>query len=287
MCSGRSNATAQSVVFRSKIGDEPDGEPAAVPHDRGMERVAVTVRLKKGSEQRARQLIAAGPPFDPSAAGLAEHSVYVGSNNVVFVFEGDGVEQSLSRVLNDRLSSAPFGAWAPLLAEPPQLAHQVYHWDPKEDTMKNILIATDGSPAAQEAVEFGLELAADQEADAIFVHVVPPLDVAAGGGWTGAALALPHEPNEADRGPLQQAAEIAAHKGIRAKTELLMGYPASEIVAYADAIDADLIVVGSRGQGAVASALLGSVSRSVLHESRRPVLVVRGASVAAEAAVRS
>jgi nucleotide-binding universal stress UspA family protein len=61
-------------------------------------------------------------------------------------------------------------------------------------------------------------------------------------------------------------------------TKLLRGDPVDEIVAYADTVDADLIVVGSRGHGAVASALLGSVSRGILREARRPVLVVRGAA---------
>jgi nucleotide-binding universal stress UspA family protein len=44
-------------------------------------------------------------------------------------------------------------------------------------------------------------------------------------------------------------------------------------------------VVGSRGHGAIANAVIGSVSRGVLHESRRPVLIVRGAHVAAEVSV--
>jgi nucleotide-binding universal stress UspA family protein len=78
-----------------------------------------------------------------------------------------------------------------------------------------------------------------------------------------------------DRLALDEAAALAADAGVTVSTELLTGDPVDEIVAHADSMDADLIVVGSRGHGAVASVLLGSVSQGVLHEARRPVLVVR------------
>jgi nucleotide-binding universal stress UspA family protein len=94
-----------------------------------------------------------------------------------------------------------------------------------------------------------------------------------------------HDVTDADREPLEQAADIAAVRGLHARTELLQGNPVDEIVAYADTHEADLIVIGSRGHGAVVNALLGSVSRGVLREARRPVLIVRGTSVPAEAAV--
>jgi nucleotide-binding universal stress UspA family protein len=100
------------------------------------------------------------------------------------------------------------------------------------------------------------------------------------------APSVPHVLSDEDRLPLQEALEIAAEQGIEARTELLVGHPAAEIVTYADTIDADLIVIGSRGHGTFASALLGSVSRGVLHDSRRPVLVVRGAQVHAETGVQ-
>jgi len=251
-----------------------------------MERVAITARLKEGSDKRARQLVAAGPPFDPHRVGLTQHGVFVGKDIVVFVFEGEGVAARLSQLLNDRLNAAAFSAWAPLLAEQPRLAHEAYHWDPKEDTMKKILIATDGSESAHEALEIGLELAEEQSATPFVVHVAPAVDVLPYASFGVAAPTVVHEPDEQDRVPLKQAAEIAARTGLEVKTELLVGNPADEIVAFADTIDADLIVVGSRGHGALASVLLGSVSRAVLHESRRPVLVVR-AQIAAEAAVHS
>jgi nucleotide-binding universal stress UspA family protein len=155
----------------------------------------------------------------------------------------------------------------------------------KEDAMKKIVIATDGSDSAHEAVELGLELAAEPGATAHVVHVVQPVEVMPYSNFALVAPALPHEVDEDDREPLRAAEELAARQDVPLKTAVLKGYPAQEIVAYADSIDADLIVVGSRGHGAFKTALLGSVSRGVLHESRRPVLVVRGAHVAALAEV--
>lgn len=148
--------------------------------------------------------------------------------------------------------------------------------------MKKIVIATDGSPSARQAVTFGLELASAQDAEAIFVHVVPAIDLLPMSGY-GLVGALPYEPTAADRAPLAEAAGVAERQGVQAGVELLAGDPVDEIVAYADSIDADAIVVGSRGQGAITSALLGSVSRGVLHEARRPVLVVGGVPARVEA----
>jgi len=148
-----------------------------------------------------------------------------------------------------------------------------------------ILIATDFSESAHEALEFGLDLAAEQDATAFIVHVAPAVDVMpyANLGYVGPAV--PHEFSVDDRESLQEVAELAAEKDVEFEMVLRKGKPADEIVTYADTIDADLIVVGSRGHGAIANALIGSVSRGVLHESRRPVLIVRGAHVAAEVGV--
>jgi nucleotide-binding universal stress UspA family protein len=150
--------------------------------------------------------------------------------------------------------------------------------------MDRIVIAIDGSEPAREAVELGLELVAEHEATPIFVHVIPEIDVMP---TSGLGLSIPpaivHEPTDQDRAPLEDALALAAERGIDAKAELLAGSPAAQIVAYADSVGADLIVVGSRGHGGITSAVLGSVSRGVLAQTRLPVLVVRAARSAVEA----
>src|SRR3954464_7921450 len=141
--------------------------------------------------------------------------------------------------------------------------------------MDTILVATDGSSSSKEAVDFGVELAQEHRSELIFVHVVPVLDVVPPLGLGALSGALLHEPTEHDHELLEDAAAVAAEHDVIATTALLRGDTVDEIVAFADSHDVDLIVLGSRGHGAVASTLLGSVSRGVLHETRRPVLIVR------------
>jgi nucleotide-binding universal stress UspA family protein len=153
--------------------------------------------------------------------------------------------------------------------------------------MERILIAVDGSPSSDEAAEFGVQLAADQDAAVTFVHVIRPLDVAPMTCF-GLAEALPHDVTEEDRQPLSEAEAVAKQHGVRPSLTLLMGDAVDEIVACADNLDVDLIVIGSRGHGKMTNALLGSVSRGVLSESRRPVLIVREhESVPAATALRA
>ena len=150
--------------------------------------------------------------------------------------------------------------------------------------MKRILIATDGSQAADDAVSFGLDLAVRHGAAAVVVHVVPAVDFVPVLGGFGLVGAQAHEPYPGDVHMLEEAGAEAATRGVPVETKLLTGDTVDEIVAYADSCDVDLIVVGSRGHGPVGSALLGSTSLGVLHEAHRPVLVVRGTTVAANAA---
>jgi hypothetical protein len=93
-----------------------------------VERIAVIAQLRPGSEERAKSLLAAGPPFEPATLGLTSHDVYLGHDAVVFVFEGREVERSVSDLVNDPASSGSFSAWGPILDGSPTLARSAYRW---------------------------------------------------------------------------------------------------------------------------------------------------------------
>jgi nucleotide-binding universal stress UspA family protein len=73
----------------------------------------------------------------------------------------------------------------------------------------------------------------------------------------------------------KESAEQLRLAGILAQAELHTGDAATEILAAAQRWNADLIVVGSRGRGAIVRALLGSVARRVLLNAKCSVLVIR------------
>jgi nucleotide-binding universal stress UspA family protein len=142
--------------------------------------------------------------------------------------------------------------------------------------MKKILIATDGSASANEAVGVGVELAAEHGAEVTLVHVLPADDFVVA-GRLGPALPKPHKVDmDETEVALGEAADAADAAGVSYALERISGDTVDEIVTAADSMGADLIVIGSRGRGPMTSALLGSVSQGVLSETRRPVLIVRG-----------
>lgn len=130
--------------------------------------------------------------------------------------------------------------------------------------MECVLIATDGSESAREALHVGLELAAEQGAPVTIVHV----------GENGVGADISSDPQQ--DGALREAIETARRMEIEPDVELLEGDPAEEIVKLAERLDADLVIVGSRGLSRASATLIGSVSRAVLDQCAQPVMMVRG-----------
>ena len=142
--------------------------------------------------------------------------------------------------------------------------------------MKKILIATDGSGAAHAAIDAGLELAAEGDSEVVFVHVTSVLEFPSAASGSEAPERLLQMNTDA---VLVEALEQARKCGVPASAELLIGRAPKQIIRLARDIEADLIVVGSRGLGRIESAILGSTSREVATKADRPVMIVRTTGV--------
>lgn len=135
--------------------------------------------------------------------------------------------------------------------------------------MQPIVVAVDGTTAARGAADAGIALAARLQVPVHLLHVLSRPDWEEGG--------LPRRPLTPDEEhALHRAEAHAAAHGVAAVVELAMqeGSPAETIVAYAERIGAELIVIGSRRRTGIGAAVLGSVSQGVVHHAGLPVLVV-------------
>src|SRR5215208_3802263 len=140
-----------------------------------------------------------------------------------------------------------------------------------------ILLATDGSEEAELAALTSVDLADATDSELHVVHVgVVPIFLKSYPGTLGYERRLYEQIEELSRELLRkQTWRVKVAGGTVAGAHLRMGEVALEIVALAEELGADLIVMGSRGLGRVRRALMGSVSDSVVRHAHCPVLVVR------------
>ncbi len=137
---------------------------------------------------------------------------------------------------------------------------------------KRIVVPTDFSATAQTAVDLGAEIAAYYNATLDLVNAVDAT-VYAYAGYPFASLSkelVASAEDALNRVKLPKSAEK-----LKVSRYILSGHPASEIVEHAKRHNADMIVVGTHGHGAVARYILGSVADRVLHEASCPVLVTK------------
>jgi nucleotide-binding universal stress UspA family protein len=133
-----------------------------------------------------------------------------------------------------------------------------------------IVIATDGSQSVQRAVDVALDVARRFEAD---VHAITVVD-------TDEIDSSPDRLQEEMEDALREQAEEALST-VRASTDLdlttavQVGRPAVEIREYAEANDADLVAMGTRGRHGENRFLLGSVAERIVRSCPMPVLTVR------------
>jgi nucleotide-binding universal stress UspA family protein len=140
---------------------------------------------------------------------------------------------------------------------------------------KHILVPTDFSDTAREALHAAVELVHTMQSRLSIVHVISDVWQQA---WTAEAgldlVAIERDWQEDAQRRLQA---LIAEEGLSAPdvtTAVLVGTPHVAIVHYASEHDVDLIVMGTHGHGPIQRFLLGSVAERLVRAARCPVLTV-------------
>jgi nucleotide-binding universal stress UspA family protein len=131
-----------------------------------------------------------------------------------------------------------------------------------------IVVGTDGSETAREAVRQATRLAATMGARIELVSAYEPIPETPPEGWSVSA-----RPDVEDG--LRAAAEEIMAAGVDVATYARQGDPAAALLDVAEERHADLIVVGNKGMTGAERFLLGSVPAKVMHHAPCSVLVIR------------
>jgi nucleotide-binding universal stress UspA family protein len=142
--------------------------------------------------------------------------------------------------------------------------------------MKNVLVATDFSEPSEAALQYGRELARTFNAMLHVVHVADNVYTLYGGETY--AVALPDLQREIEEAVQRQVTALLNEEdrtALQAKAVVVTGVgKADAIVAYAQAHQIDVIVMGTHGRGALGHLFMGSVAERVVRMATCPVLTV-------------
>lgn len=142
----------------------------------------------------------------------------------------------------------------------------------------SIVVGTDGSETAGEAVRQAIALAKPLGAK---VQIVSAYEPVSDTRLREEAQQAPQDlqwmvnPREDVEATLREAAEVASNAGVSAETFARQGDPADAILDVAEENGSDLIVVGNKGMTGAKRFLLGSVPNKVSHHAPCSVLIIR------------
>jgi hypothetical protein len=105
-----------------------------------LQRFAIIVPIVEGAEAAVEELLDAGPPFDPAAAGLDRHEVFLTGDEVIFVFESRDGTEAVEAMLAEPSMAPATEAWELHMAGPPRLARLAYVWSRPEAAADQALL---------------------------------------------------------------------------------------------------------------------------------------------------
>jgi nucleotide-binding universal stress UspA family protein len=145
--------------------------------------------------------------------------------------------------------------------------------------IRRVLHASDFSPASRVAFARAVDMAKDNRAELLLVHVLTPvMPIMAGDGYVSPKTYEDIEASTKAAGQKGLAALVAKARkaGARVKAVMTDGLPHEQILRLARAKHADVVVLGTHGRTGLARFFLGSVANRVVAMSSVPVLTVRG-----------
>jgi len=145
--------------------------------------------------------------------------------------------------------------------------------------LRRILVPTDFTETSDRALDWAMGIAARLGASVTVMH---SYEIPIVGFPDGAIVATPEIATriaDASRAALESTLAQRSGKGVPLDSVLREGVAWEEINAVADAIDADLVVIGTHGRRGLARALLGSVAENVIRTAHRPIVTIRGQNV--------
>lgn len=142
--------------------------------------------------------------------------------------------------------------------------------------LERILVPTDFSDSARQALTYGISFAQEYKAELLLLHVVETIPV----GYASDLFPVPmaevfQEMSGYARAELAKLGKIAREKGIAVREIVTQGKPSSEIVRMAKDETVDMIVLGTHGTGMLDKALFGSTTERVVRKAPCPVLTCR------------
>jgi nucleotide-binding universal stress UspA family protein len=145
--------------------------------------------------------------------------------------------------------------------------------------IRRILHATDYSKASERALQEAVDFAKQNNAEMLVVHVIQPVVPYVAGEDIGAAelyVKLEESTKQEAQRSMNKLMQRLERLRIKAKSLLLRGIPADQIVKAAKNRKADMIVIGTHGRTGLSKLFMGSVASRVISTAPSPVLTVRG-----------
>jgi len=144
--------------------------------------------------------------------------------------------------------------------------------------MKQIVTALDFSDASEAVLNAAISHAKSQQATLHIVHVLEPEPSYTAYGMTPEEFPtiqiFQQESQKRAEAKLNQAFHAAQLELADVRTELMIGSPLYAIIDYVHKINADLVIIGTHGHGAVAALLIGSVAEGLVRKAVCPTLVI-------------